>query len=246
MNIYKKISVIVFFLFFLLNSNIFAQSNSVWFYPLDAKIGDDIVLNTFVLNNTVQDATITVLFSNLGKEIGSQTLVVKKGTGSIFSTNMKMPMEKIAVDISVKSATYEDVKNIKSLEGKIGSLDVGGVEKFDIEKLPIINKVTSSKQFSFLEKFRIDKSQYYTSIRDKNRNDVQSVEIKEVVSLLTPENSNPETPTKEEEKKPNRTKSFFNFIFASVMVSFFSKPIIFYGLSVLLVFFAIRFFLRLF
>lgn len=245
---YKKFLALTITLILLISSYAFAAAEapqSFWITPPDAKVGDDVVLNAFVYNNSIQDVTVTVAFTNGADNIQSSTVVVPKETGKTVTAKWIVSDSNAQLSASVTSAIGKDKKHVSNLEGNLGSVSIGG------------NVATVSTDFfsdgffkgvlASIENFRQTQADRYTKLRDITKVIVEKPGVDQVEKFLAPDYSDKVTMTDSSTEIKNFPgQDSVTLVFATAAASFFGHRALFYLASIFLAFLVIRFIFRLF
>ena len=226
---------------------------SVW-VTLHTTVGDsdkNATLNAFVYNNTTSDATVVVDFTVDNKSVATTTGSVPKQTGKTLSVQWTLPLQKVTVTASVKSATDANKKHLTTLEGILGTVNSGGVTSLALPDNIIPKDWATKLSTGFLapvEAFRVKQSIYFTEMRDTSKIKAEQSGVQDIANLLVPDG--PGAPgsdqTATQAPKNNHAMDYATLMFASMMSSFFSHQGIFYIALVLVALFLVRFIFRLF
>lgn len=224
-------------------------SETVWITPADAGATDPITLNAFVYNDTTDEATTTVVFTQgtaeQAKGIATVTIIVPANTAKIATTPWTMPERSTLVTATVSKALTKTKKEIPTLVGVLGTSTIGGSTPLTLPDL------TNAKGFvgkflARLEDFRVNQAKHYAGVLAKSKAIVNDVAPKDIADLLVPDDPNAPTPTTEGEafsvdQKTGHTAAYANMVFATAAHSFFDHKAAFYITLVIITLFLLRF-----
>jgi hypothetical protein len=225
-------------------------SAAVWVTPSDAKAGDAIMLNAFVYNNTTDEASATVVFTQgipaEAKGIATATITVPANTAKIATVSWTMPEKSALVTATVTKAVTKAKKDIPSLAGVLGTVTIGGTTM----ALPDFGNVKGriGVWLAAIEVFRLKQAEHYAQVLKESKQTVNGVAKKDIVNLLTPDDSNAPTPTTEGQLSAGSVKeteshagAYASMVFATAANSFFAHKALFYISLIIVGLFIVRF-----
>lgn len=234
-------------LFLLTPSLLYAQPSpgvSVWATPAQAPAGETVTLSALVYNTQTQTVTVRISFSTVEKTLGEPVvLTIAPATAKTASVAVVQPGDRQLVTVTTLSAIGADKKPVPTLEGVLGTITIGPEKKDILNDLSGV-EATLMRTFrttrAHIETFRLKQALHFTTLRDNTR-------------ALIDANETPVDPTTEEAPttmldtyKTAAITQYTTLGTATILAAFFSKMILFYIVSFLLLFGLIRFVFRTF
>jgi hypothetical protein len=234
--------------------NVFAIATSpmqtVSIEPINAEIDKAIKINALIYNDQKESITFGVNFSFGEKIIGTQSVLIGPLSAKTVSISWTQPKEKTEIVVSIVSSVTKNKKDIKSLQGVLGTITLGQ-DSININT-DLENKATGifSSIYSNIEKFRLKQSLYFGDLRDKTKRTL-GMQIKEdLIKKIAPIFKAPSGPTFEgdtpsklgelDNSKLDNPKEYGILIFTTSMASLFGNSIMFYGVLAFMVLYIIR------
>ena len=226
-------------------------AQSVWVAPATAEVGAEIELSAFVYNNTEKDASVTVSFAASEKAIDTVTVSVPKQSAKVASVSWSMPAEAVKVTATVTKAVDANKKDISSLRGTLGTVNVGGTALVEAAGSTFPGVETLKGWWRILlqqiENFRAKQALHFAALRDEAKKETGITVRQGIGEMLAPDvPAAPETPAEPTPAKEFEFMPYVKLIYATFLAALFSNIAIFYISLVLAVLLAIRFIIRLF
>lgn len=217
---------------------------SVWATPSQAPSGEPVTLSALVYNKETQTVTVRVSFSTVKKTLGEPVvLTIAPATAKTATVAVVQPEDRQLVTVTVLSAVGADKKPVPTSEGVLGTITIGPEKKDILEDLSGV-EATLMQAFRTArvstEAFRLKQATHFTTLRDTTR------------ALIDTQETIPDPTTEEvsatllDTYKTAKITQYTTLGTATILAAFFSKMLLFYIVSFLLLFGLIRFVIRTF
>ncbi len=241
--LFLPLLLITFFLPQIAGATATVPSSGVWYTPVGAAASSEITLNALVYNEMSEAVTFIVTFKSGETIIGkAEGLVVAPKSAKTASVKWTMPSTPTPVVATVTSATNKLKKEIPSLVGDLGSVNVGGIDEI---KIPEIKKVKGffGNIINSLETFRLKQLNYFTLLKQKHQKVLGPNTPKDISDILKPEvPASPDTvgETADGEPANSHTMEYLTLVYASLGKSYFDHKAFFYVTVILVALFILK------
>lgn len=247
----------------LLTQSSFAVANIpnelVFVEPKDASIGSPIKINALIYNNQKESITFTVDFK-VGDTLIDKGVVVliQPMSARNVSVDWVQPEKQTQINVNIRTAINKQKNDLVDLHGLVGSILIGqGVSQkipnIDISRNSLESMYYEAKEY--VENFRKEQAIYFSELRDKTKIkldikvdkdifDKFSLEVKPKKDIVVDENA--QTLADLNQTKLDNPLDYGTLILATSLAVFFNSQLMFYGLSIFIIFLILRFFFRMF
>lgn len=236
---YKTFFAVVLFVLCSVQS-VFALGDTpaqkVWVTPVGATPGTAIVISAFLYNDQKETVTYTLEVKAADTNITTTVATLAPGSAKTLTFNWKEPKEQTTVAVSIISALGKNKKDIPLLHGTLGAALVG--EKASTSSIPSLDVGASAvdKAKAFVESIRTKQADYFTTLRDSKR----------TLLGLDPVGTPSTDADGLQVKRVDNPVDYAMLIVATALASFFSHVMLFYAISIIIIFLLIRVLVKMF
>jgi hypothetical protein len=241
----KKLLPIFVILFALVGTRVFAAaslpSNSIWYDPTTAKVGDTITLHALVYNDQETSATVTVAFTNSDNvTIATVTSVVPSQNAKTLSATWTMPAGSTVITGTVTAAVSPSNTSITELLGPLGTMTISPISStVDISLPSFPGSAWLNNLIATVEAFRIKEATYFADLRDTSKANA------DIGSVLSTSSSSTTPASAATNGLLGHPSDYFTYLYASALATMFASQVLFYILLLLVVLLLLRFIVNL-